>query len=117
MSQKWPKTCAISFNVFCYNGQPHIQINYADGSSKQISGFVTTAKTTKKTTKKTSSTTRKPAVVAEEVTYVLNVRSGKFHKPGCSSVTDMALYNRKDVTWTRDEVIAAGYELCQRCHP
>ena len=49
--------------------------------------------------------------------YVLNTNSYKFHRPGCSSVSDMAEYNKKEYHGTRDEVIAMGYSPCGRCHP
>ncbi len=108
----------ICFNVFCYNNQPHIQINYADGSSKQISGFTTTTKaTTKATTKKPTTTVKKVVPTSVGITYVLNTNTGKFHYPGCSSVGAMADHNRKDVNWSRDEVIAAGFVPCKRCNP
>lgn len=49
-----------------------------------------------------------------EITYVLNTHSKKFHKPSCSRLpTD----NRKDTTMSRDEVVAQGYVACGVCHP
>lgn len=52
-----------------------------------------------------------------ETTYVLNTSSKKFHKPTCPSVKDIKASNRKDVTESRDEVIAKGYVACKRCYP
>ena len=49
--------------------------------------------------------------------YVLNTNTYKFHYPTCSSVGQMKAANRKDVTMTRDEIIAMGYSPCGRCHP
>ena len=49
--------------------------------------------------------------------YVLNTSSMKFHKKTCSSVKDIAEWNRKDFTGTREDVIAMGYEPCGKCHP
>ena len=49
--------------------------------------------------------------------YVLNTRSKKFHYPTCSSVDEMSLKNRQDVTMYRDEIIALGFEPCKRCKP
>lgn len=64
------------------------------------------------------------ALVAEEPNdqadvreYVLNTNSRKFHKPSCGSVDTMDASNRQDVTTTRDELIAQGYEPCKRCNP
>jgi len=52
-----------------------------------------------------------------KTSYVLNTNTKKFHYPSCSSVKQMADKNRKDVTATRDEVIAMGYVSCKRCNP
>ncbi len=49
--------------------------------------------------------------------YVLNTNSKKFHYPYCSSVNQMAAHNRQDVTWSREEVIAAGFVPCKNCNP
>ena len=54
---------------------------------------------------------------ATKVTYVLNKNTKKFHKPSCSSVSDMAAKNRLDSGSSRDEVIAQGYVPCKRCKP
>ena len=101
----------ICFNVFCYNSQPYIQINYADGSSKQIGGFVMT------TTESPTTTVGTPLPTSAGITYILNTNTGKFHKPDCLSIADIVAHNRKDVNWSRDEVLAAGFVPCKRCNP
>ncbi len=54
---------------------------------------------------------------ANKTSYVLNTNTKKFHYPSCSSVKQMADKNRKDITATREEVIAMGYDSCGRCNP
>ncbi|MGN0424407.1 MAG: MBL fold metallo-hydrolase [Acetatifactor sp.] len=54
---------------------------------------------------------------ADQITYVLNKNTKKFHKPKCSSVTDIKQKNRLDVDLTREEVIDMGYVPCKRCKP
>ncbi len=49
-----------------------------------------------------------------EVTYILNVKTKKFHKPTCGSLPTT---NRKDTSESRDNVIAQGYEPCKKCKP
>ncbi|MDE6220145.1 MAG: MBL fold metallo-hydrolase [Lachnospiraceae bacterium] len=49
-----------------------------------------------------------------EITYVLNTKTKKFHKPSCSS---LPATNRKDSSETRESIIAQGYEPCKRCNP
>ena len=50
-------------------------------------------------------------------TYVLNTNTKKIHLPDCSSVESISAENRENVTESRDEIIAAGYEPCGRCKP
>ena len=44
----------------------------------------------------------------KEITYVVNTNTGKFHRPGCSSVSQMKQKNRLDTTESRDQLIAEG---------
>lgn len=55
--------------------------------------------------------------VAEECDYVLNKSTKKFHKPSCSSATNIKPSNREYFTGTREAVIARGFEPCKRCNP
>lgn len=48
------------------------------------------------------------------LTYVLNTKTKKFHKPSCGSLPTT---NRKDTTLSRDEIIAQGYDPCKKCNP
>lgn len=111
----------ICFNVFLYNIQPGITIDYATGDS-----FVTPKETETATeiieifeteTFLEPSEERELLPVSNETTYVLNTNSKKFHYPYCSSVDDMAPHNRQDVIWSREEIIAAHYQPCKRCNP
>ena len=89
----------------------------------------TTAETTTvaPTEPPTEAPTNPPAPVQEEVpaeqpvantfTYVINTSSGKFHYPSCSSAKRISDENRREYTGTRDELIAQGYDPCERCNP
>lgn len=48
------------------------------------------------------------------ITYVLNTKTKKFHKPSCSYLPTS---NRKDTNKSRDEIIAQGYDPCKKCNP
>lgn len=61
--------------------------------------------------------TQTTASEPSQTTYVLNTNSKKFHYPHCPSVDQMSAKNRKDVTLTRDEIVAMGYDSCGRCNP
>ena len=52
-----------------------------------------------------------------EASYILNTNTKKFHYPHCSSVDQMSDKNKKEVTFSRDEIIAQGYSPCGRCKP
>ena len=94
----------ICFNVFCYNVQPHIRINYTDGTSEI--DYVTESEESTDVTNGDSTTT-----------YVLNTNTKKFHYPYCDSVNDMKEKNKQEFTGTREEVIGMGYSPCGRCKP
>lgn len=92
----------VSFNVYCFNVQPGLQIDYATGENWRA---------------ESASTEPDEADGATETTYVLNTRSRKFHLPDCDSVEDIHEHNREEYTGTRDELIERGYEPCGGCHP
>lgn len=98
----------VCFNVFCYNVQPGVTIDYSTGASTGPEFTGTETSVVEQTV---------PEPVAEETSYVLNTNSMKFHLPDCSSVSQMAEHNRQDVSWTRNECIANGYSPCGVCHP
>ena len=50
-------------------------------------------------------------------TYILNKNTHKFHNPNCPSVGQMSEKNKEVYVGTRDEIIAMGYEPCERCYP
>ena len=54
---------------------------------------------------------------AEEITYVLNTNTKKFHRPDCSSVSSMKSKNRYDSTQSYEEITAAGYVPCKNRKP
>lgn len=100
---------SVCFNVYCYNIQPGIEIDYATGKSQlaTIGEEVVAAETAAAVT----------ATEAVEQTYVLNTNTHKFHYESCSSVKDIKSKNRKDETTTRNDLLARGYNPCARCKP
>ena len=114
----------ICFNVYCYNSQPYITIDYSDGSSKANSDAPTQLKPTEKPTEKP---TQKPVVVesseeeesyiSSESTYILNINTYKFHYPNCSSVKRMKESNKEYYTGSREDVISRGFDPCKNCNP
>ena len=110
----------IQYCVYCYNVQPNIIINYANGESSLDPAFTTEPEVTSPTVTQPPAT--QPPVVVQPPqqsgsTYVLNTNTKKFHYPDCSSVDSMSEKNKSVYTGTRDEVIAMGYDPCKRCNP
>ena len=95
----------ILFNVYCFNAQPGIAIDYATGDSHQDDSIVADA---------SKSTT---AAEANVQTYVLNTNTKKFHKESCNSAKSMGASNKKIYTGSRQEIIDMGYEACGVCKP
>ena len=93
----------ILFNVYCFNAQPGIAIDYATGDSHQDDSIVADA---------SKSTT---AAEANVQTYVLNTNTKKFHKESCNSAKSMDASNKKIYTGSRQEIIDMGYEACGVC--
>ena len=89
----------VCFNVYVYNVQPGVTIDYATGES-WLEGEELGEDGD-----------------AEGFTYVINTRSGKFHDPGCSGVSSMSEENREEYTGSREDLIAMGYEPCGQCQP
>ena len=94
----------ICFNVFCYNVQPHIKINYVDGTS-EVNYIPESEESTVGSNDDTTTT------------YVLNTNTKKFHYPYCDSVNEMKEKNKQVFTGTREEAIEMGYSPCGRCKP
>lgn len=95
----------ILFNVYCFNAQPGIAIDYATGDSHQDDSIVADA---------SKSTT---AAEANVQTYVLNTNTKKFHKESCNSAKSMDASNKKIYTGSRQEIIDMGYKACGVCKP
>lgn len=86
----------ICFNVYVYNIQPGIKIDYATGDSIELS----------------------TADSIEDVQeYILNTNSKKFHLPSCDSVNKMKEENKQEYTGSRDNLISQGYSPCSSCKP
>lgn len=109
----------IEFNVYFYNVQPMIYINYATGDSRLAEGDEIISPQPDASTDETTSNegTESSSTENDEAQdYVLNTNTKKFHKPSCSSATEMSQANRQDRHDTRENIIADGYEPCGKCH-
>lgn len=89
----------VEFNVYCYNVQPDIQINYLTGDSEYVGSETTTADS------------------GEKQTYIVNINTKKFHKSSCPSAQKIKDENKKTYTGYRDNLVNNGYEPCSQCKP
>lgn len=98
---------AVCFNVYVYNVQPGVVIDYATGESwlegENVSGE--------------QSDPSQSDPEQSEITYILNKNSKRFHLPDCSSVQEMKPQNREETTESREELIGRGYQPCGLCKP
>lgn len=91
----------VCFNVYCYNVQPGVEIDYATGKSWLDE----------------TATENEDSSVDNNAKYVLNTSSKKIHKPDCSGATSMNEKNKqvvkgKDIKY----YLQQGYEHCGVCH-
>lgn len=85
----------VCFDIFCYNVQPGVEIDYATGDSREAPS--------------------EDSGIEED--FILNTSSKKFHRPDCSGAASMDPANRQEVTCTRESLIRQGYEPCGNCKP
>lgn len=105
----------VCFNVFCYNVQPGIQIDYKNGNSKYTGIFEDTS-----STNTSSKDTASEDVISENPvfkTYILNTSTKKFHSPSCSSVSRMSKKNKKVYAGSYESLVNIGYSPCKKCCP
>jgi DNA-entry nuclease len=109
----------ISFNVFCYNVQPGVSIDYATGENASDGTMDASASSSssKNSTKSTTSSTQNVQVAESTTTYILNTNTGKFHLQGCRAIKQMKDKNKAEMQSTRDQMIASGYDPCKICNP
>ena len=90
----------ICFNVYVYNAQPGVTIDYLTGES-----FVE------------GQTDATEGIAQPEQNYILNINSKKFHKEDCAQGQSIKETNRQDFTGSRDTLIEQGYVPAGCCQP
>ncbi len=90
----------VSYNVYVFNIQPGVEIDYATGDS-----WESEAQETEK---------KKNTGGAE---YVLNTNTKKFHLPSCASAEKIQDANKENYKGDREQLVQNGYEPCGSCKP
>ena len=93
----------ICFNVFCYNEQPGVTINHANGASELK--------------KEPEPVAAPPAEEAPASSYIANRNTNKLHYHSCSSVKKMNEDNKVCLECTREQALLKGYVPCKNCNP
>lgn len=91
---------SILFNVFVYNNQPGVEIDYATGENRL-----------------SSASAAAPASSSDRGTYVLNTKSKKFHLPDCPGASQTNSDNRQEYVGSRENLLEQGYTPCGQCQP
>ena len=92
----------ICFNVYCYNVQPGITINYANGDSSGPSSNNNTTSSTQ------SSTQNNNSASSGDIVWIPNSGSKYHSHSGCSNMK-----NPRQVT--KQEAINQGFDACKKC--
>ena len=137
---------AVQFNVFVYNVEPGVAIDYVTGESWESSetpqvtskgsATITTAAAARAdkaagggssssggtssgngSSEGAGNSSDNNQGASEQQDYILNVKNKKFHKPDCSATSNISSANKQDFTGTRDQLIAQGYSPCGICKP
>ena len=97
----------ISFCIYAYNVQPGVVINYLTGENYPEGE------------EPIVDTDDGGDASASDVTYVLNISSGKYHKPDCSGVKTMSEKNRRDFKGSLEDLLTEypSYQPCGTCKP
>lgn len=91
----------VCFNVYCYNVQPGVAIDYATGEN-----WLDEEATTESS----------DIDVDKNAEYVLNTSSKKIHSPDCTGAKNMSEKNKQVVKGDKlSSYIGNGYELCGSC--
>ena len=95
----------ICFNVFAYNVQPGVEIDYATGDNWEYKGDTTTENT--------------PQYSENEdgVVYILNTNSKKYHYEDCPNADSIKEENKEIFNGTKDWLADNGYTPCGSCKP
>ncbi len=128
----------VCFNVFAYNNQPGITIDYKTGEShlmteaekqavqeaidlskteEEPAGDPTGDPTGEGEQPAPETEQTDPAAEEETETFILNTSKHTFHLPTCSSVKQMSDKNKQEYTGTRLDLLEEGYSPCGSCKP
>lgn len=106
----------ICFNVFFYNVQPGVVIDYADGSSHADENMKKTDGQKQNNDSDSQKSDSEINSSDEEVCdYIANAKTKVLHCTDCHSVKQMSDKNKIVLKGKKSEFIAEGYSPCKNC--
>lgn len=93
----------VSFNIYAYNVQPGVTIDYATGDNR-ADGTV-------------GASSGSAALDASQYRYILNSGGMKIHRADCTGVANIKERNKVGYNGTVEEAEAMGYTPCGLCNP
>ena len=107
----------IQFNVFCYNVQPGVVINYFDGTS-YLAGETPPLVDGGDDKGEDEADGNSPTTPEDsEITYILNISTKRIHLSTCQHAENMKEENKEETTKSLEELIEDGYTACGTCKP
>lgn len=107
----------ICFNVYCYNNQPGVRINYANGESQEVNDGINPSIGKPVGNGNNSSDNSDFTSNTKGGTYLLNTNTKKIHEPGCSATKNMKESNKESYSGSIEDLLERGYSKCKVCNP
>lgn len=107
----------ICFNVFIFNVQPGVKIDYLTGESSLENENTAPTPTPKPSVTPKPTPKSSPSSTAQAQSYVLNTKTHVFHYASCRHVSSIKDANRENFTGSRGALINDGFKPCGSCHP
>lgn len=93
----------VSFNIYCFNVQPGVEIDYATGESRLVEDESIPSGT--------------PSHSVSNLIYVLNTKTKLYHRPGCEHINAQSTDDKRSFAGTTDRLKELGYKPCDQCRP
>ena len=116
---------SLAFNVYCYNVQPYVDIDYKTGESTADSDAPDSAESSDSSANQSGSSSNSGSSQnagagsqdSIEQTYILNTNTKRYHLQGCRSLSQMKDKNKRTFHGSKKELSRMGYQPCGNCNP
>ncbi len=105
----------VEFCIYAYNVQPGVTIDYFTGVN--VENGEKLPEISDETDNRGEENNTNQGGENQNVSYVLNTNSKKFHLPNSSCVNKISDKNRQEYSGSRDDLIQDDYSPCGICNP